>query len=109
MAFHLPQAQLRAGEPPGNAAGGCSARSWSLPRIFIKAAQHHALDKRVQVFYELRRGRRRALIAQPRHLFDGGSFERVLACEYLIEYKAERVEIAFGRHFLTRELFAGDM
>ena len=80
-------------------------RSGALRRIFFQAAQDHALDERVQLLHELRRGRRRALIAQARHLFDGGSVERTLAGEYFVEYKAERVKIAFRRHFSACELF----
>ncbi len=80
-------------------------RSEALRRILFQAAQDHALDERVQLLYELRRGRWRALIAQASHLFTGGSIEGAFAGEYLVEDKAERVKIAFRRHVSARELF----
>ena len=82
-------------------------RCRTLRGIFFQAAQDDSFHERVNIFDDLRRMRRGALSRAERHLGAGGSVEEALAGKDLVEYEAERVEIAFRGHFAARELFRG--
>ena len=80
-------------------------RGGSAQRVRLQAAEDDALHRRIEVVHEARRGRRRRLRSQASQLVERRRSERRLPGEELVEHQTERVEVAAGRDFPSRELF----
>jgi hypothetical protein len=76
----------------------------TLRGIRLEASHDRAIDGRVEVAHDRRRLRHARLFAHRDQLSEVAPFEGAAAREELVEYEAERIEIAARGDFAAREL-----
>lgn len=78
-----------------------------MRRVGVEAAEHDALDGRVEVAHDRSQADGRGLGAGAHEVGERVALEGALAAEQFVDDEAERVEVALDTDFFARALFGG--